>query len=40
MSWIIAAGDSSASYSGESAAGIVILAILLIWAGSSGGRGR
>lgn len=35
---VIAAGDTSTSVSGESAAGLIILACLLIWAASRGGR--
>lgn len=34
----IAAADSPTSVSGESAAGLVILACILIWAMSKGGR--
>jgi len=36
----LAAEDSSTSISGKSAVGIVVIALLLIWAGSKGGRGR
>lgn len=37
---LMAAEDSSTSISGKSALVIVAIAILLIWAGSKGGRGR
>lgn len=36
----LAAEDSSTSISGKSIVVIVIIAIILVWAGSAGGRGR